>query len=199
MANEPLPGDPAREDRENVPNDSTQQTNGSDDKELEEHDNEELIEEIIVISSSDHDEPESSLTPAASTVISDPFDPSYSPRSPSSDDRNMSVDPPVLDEDFDIGDYNDPPRSPSTSSEGVDGSGNDEGGNKAVDNSSRACPGGSPSVVEALRAIQTELIPGYEDGDARSEQSTRDTERSDMSLLFPGLATRQTREEQTDS
>lgn len=199
MANESLPGDTAREGRENVPNNSTQQTNGSDVEDLEEHDNQELIEEVIVISSSDHDEPESSLTPAASTAISDPFDSSYSPRSPSSDDRNMSVDPPVLDEDFDIGDYNDPPRSPSTSSEGDDASENDERVHKTVDNSSRACPGGSPSVVEALRAIQTELIPGYEDGDSRSEQSPRDTERSDMSLLFPGLATRQAGEQQPDS
>lgn len=152
-----------------------------------------------MITSSDYDESERSPTPPPSTIVSDPFDPSYSPRSPSSDDRNMSVDPTTLDEDFDIGDYNDPPRSPSTSSEGADGSESDDGTREAADDSSRARPGGSLSAVEALRAIQTELIPGYEDGDARSEQSTRDTERSDMTLLFPGLAARQTREEQTDS
>lgn len=180
-----------------MPNNSSQQTNGNYVEELQEHGNHESVEETIVVSSSDY-EPESSTTPAPSTVVSDPFDPSYSPRSPSSDSRNISVEPNAPDEDFDIGDYNDPPRSPSTSSEGVDGSENDEGAHKAVDDSSRAPPGGSPSAVEALRAIQTELIPGYEDDDTRSEPSTRGTERSDMSLLFPGLATRQAHEKQTD-
>lgn len=182
-----------------MPNNSSQQTEGSDVAKLHEKRNHESIEEVIVITSSDYDESERSPTPAPSTVVSDPFDPSYSPRSPSSDDRNMSVDPTALDEDFDIGDYNDPPKSPSTSSQSIDGSEIDDGTRKAVDDSCCAPPGGALSAVEALRAIQTELIPGYEDGDARSEQSTRDTERSDMNLLFPGLATRQTREEQTDS
>ncbi|KAG6354716.1 hypothetical protein INS49_004734 [Diaporthe citri] len=180
VANELLPGDTSREDRKNIPDNRSQQTNGSAVEDIQEDEIHESIEEVIVISSSDYDEPEISSTPAPSTAVSDPFDPSYSPRSPSSDDRNMSVDPPVLDEDFDIGDYNGPPRSPSTSSEGVNGSENGEGAHTAVDDSSSACPGGSPSAVEALRAIQTELIPGYEDGDAKSEQSTRDTERSDM-------------------
>lgn len=181
-----------------MPDNNSHETNGSDVEELHEREIHESVEETIVVSSSDY-EPESSSTPAPSTVVSDPFDPSYSPRSPSSDDRNMSVDPKSLDEDFDIADYNDPPRSPSTRSEGVDGSESDEGADKVVDNSSRACPSGSPSAVEALRAIQTEMIPGYEDSDSRSEQSTRGTERSDMSLLFPGLTTRQTREEQADA
>lgn len=150
-----------------------------------------------MISSSEYDEPESSLTPAPSTVVSDPFDPSYSPRSPSSDGRNMSVDPAVLDDDFDLSDYNAPPESPSTSSEEVDSSDSDEGAHKAVDDSSCTCPGGSISAVEALRAIQTELIPGYEDGDARNERSTGDGAASDLPLLFPGLLTHPAREEHT--
>ncbi|KAL2293443.1 hypothetical protein FJTKL_05346 [Diaporthe vaccinii] len=198
VAQEPLPGATSREGKENMPDNNSRETNGSDVEDLQEREIHESVEETIVVSSSDY-EPQSSSTPAPSTVVSDPFDPSYSPRSPSSDDRNMSVDPTGLDEDFDIDDYNDPPRSPSTSSEGAESSESDEGAQKGVDDSSRACPGGSPSAVEALRAIQTEMIPGYEDSDSRSEQSTRGTERSDMSLLFPGLATCQAREEQADS
>lgn len=150
-----------------------------------------------MISSSDYDEPESSLTPAPSTIVSDQSDPSYSPRSPSSDGRNVSVDPNVLDDDFDLGDYNAPPKSPSSSSEGVDSSESDGGAHKAVDDSSCTGPGGSTSAVEELRAIQTELIPGYEDGDARNERSTGVAARSELPLLFPGLPTHHTREEHT--
>lgn len=155
-----------------------------------------MIQDVIVISSPDYDEPESSLSPAPSTVVSDPFDPSYSPRSPSSDGRNNSVDPAVLDEDFDIGDYNDPPRSPSNISDGVDGSEVDRFQQATVGNGS-AGNARSPTAVDALRAIQAEMIPGYEGGDARDEQSTGATAHSDEPLLFPGLPTRHTREEHT--
>lgn len=161
------------------------------------HDHRESIEEVIVISSSDYDELESSLTPAPSTIVSDPFDQSYSPRSPSSDGRNMSVDPNILDDEFDLSDFNAPPEPPSTSSEGVDSSNSDEGQHKAVDDRSCTGPGGSTSAVEALRAIQTELIPGYEDGYARNERSTGDAAQSELPLLFPGLPTHHMREEHT--
>lgn len=173
----------------------SQQVHGSDIEELKGHENRKSVEETIVVSSSDHEGSESSPSPAMSTVVSDPFDPSYSPRSPSSDDRNVSVDPVLLDDDFDLGDYNSPPRPPST--ESVDRAEPHESIDEAVNERSCTGPGGSPSAVEKLKAIQAELIPGYEDGDSRSEQSTTATAHSDLHLLFPGLATRHTCEDNT--
>lgn len=184
----------SREPDESAPIDMSQRTNGSDKKTRDQGSNHELIQDVIVISSSDYDDPESSLSPAPSTVVSDPFDPSYSPRSPSSDGRNKSVDPAVLDEDFDIGDYNDPPRSPSDGSNGLDGSESDRFPQETAGNGF-AGTARSPTAVDALRAIQAEMIPGYEGGDARDEHSTGATARSDPTLLFPGLPTRHTREE----
>lgn len=184
----------SREPNKSAPIDGSQRTKGSD--ETQDQTNHELIQDVIVISSSDYDEPESSLSPAPSTVVSDPFDPSYSPRSPSSDGRNKSVDPAVLDEDFDIGDYNDPPRSPSNSSNGLDDSESARLAHETVGNGS-AGTARSPTAVDALRAIQAEMIPGYEGGDAKDEQSTGDTVRSDPPLLFPGLPTRHTPEKHT--
>lgn len=178
-----------------VPISERQRINGSDVEGIQDR---EVIQDVIVISSPDYDEPESSLSPAPSTVVSDPFDPSYSPKSPSSDGRNKSVDPAVLDEDFDIGDYNDPPRSPSNSSNGLDDSESARLPHETVGNGS-AGTSRSPTAVDALRAIQAEMIPGYEGGDARDEQSTGATVRSEPPLLFPGLPTRHTPEENTVS
>lgn len=173
----------------------SQQVHGSDIEELQEHENRRSVEETIVVSSSDHDGSESSPSPATSTVVSDPFDPSYSPRSPSSDDRNISVDPALLDDDFDLGDYNSPPRPPGTVNESVDGAESREGTHEAANDSSCTGPGGSTSAVERLKAIQAELIPGYENGDTRSEQSTIATAHSDLHSVFPGLSTHHSREE----
>lgn len=147
------------------------------------------------MSSSAHDELESPLSPAPSTVVSDPFDPSYSPRSPSLDDRNTPVDSEVPDEEFDLGDYNDPPRSLSPCSEGVNDPVSDECPHKTTGNSPGAGAGGSSTAVESLMAIQAELIPGYERGDARCDQPTTAAARSDL-LLFPGLPTRCSHDEQ---
>lgn len=183
----------SRELDKSAPIYGSQRTNGSDE-ETRDQGNQELIQDVIVISSSDYDERESSLSPAPSTIVSDPFDPSYSPRSPSSDGRNRSADPAVLDEDFDIDDYNAPPRSPSNSIDGVDGPESGKFPHEIVGNGS-AGPVRSPTVVDALRAIQAEMIPGYEGGDARGEQSTGATVRSDPTLLFPVLPAGHTREE----
>lgn len=192
MANESLSGNITSKKLEgHVPIDGQQRTNGSGVEGIPDH---EAIQDVIVICSSDYDEPESSLSPAPSTVVSDPFDPSYSPRSPSSDGRNKSVDPAILDEDFDIGDYNDPPRSPSDGSNGLDGSESDRFPQETAGNGF-AGTARSPTAVDALRAIQAEMIPGYEGGDARDEHSPGATARSDPTLLFPGLPTRHTREE----
>lgn len=194
MANESLSGNiTSKKPEGHVPIDGQQRRSGVEG--IQDH---EAIQDVIVISSSDYDEPESSLSPAPSTVVSDPFDPSYSPRSPSSDGRNKSVDPAVLDEDFDIGDYNDPPRSPSNSSNGLDDFESDRLLHEIVGNGS-AGTARSPTAVDALRAIQAEMIPGYEGGDARGEQSAGATALSDPPLLFPGLPTRRTCEEHTDA
>lgn len=194
MANESLSGNTTSGKSEgHVPINGRQRINESDVEGIQDH---EMIRDVIVISSPDYDEPESSLSPAPSTVVSDPFDPSYSPRSPSSDGRNKSVESAVLDEDFDIGDYNDPPRSPSNISDGVDCSESDRLPPEAMGNDSDGTVR-SPTAVDALRAIQAEMIPGYEEGNARSEQSTGATSRSDPPLLFPGLPTRHTNEEHT--
>lgn len=187
----------SREPDKSAPIDVSEGTEGSDEK-TRDQENHELIQEVIVISSSNHDEPESSLSPAPSTVVSDPFDPAYSPKSPSSDGRNRSVDPTVLDEDFDIGDYNAPPRSPSDSSDGVDCFESDKMPYETVHDGS-AVTARSLTAVDELRAIQAEMIPGYEGGDARSEQSTEAITRSDPPLLFPGLPTRHSGEGDTAS
>lgn len=186
----------SRESDKSTPKNGSQHINGSDEQ-TRDQGNHELIQEVIVISSSDYDEPESSLSPAPSTVVSDPFDPAYSPKSPSSDGRNRSVDPTVLDEDFDISDYNAPPRSPSNSSDGVDCFESDKMPCETVHDGS-AVPARSLTAVDELRAIQAEMIPGYEGGGARGEQSAGATARSDPPLLFPGLPTRRTCEEHTD-
>lgn len=151
-----------------------------------------------MVSSSAHDERESPLSPAPSTVVSDPFDPSYSPRSLSPDDRNTPVDSEVPDEEFDLGDYNDPPCSLSPCSEGVNDPVSDECPHKTAGNSPGAGAGGSPTAIESLRAIQVELIPGYEGPDARREQPATSSAQVDFPLLFPGLPTRLTRGDHID-
>lgn len=185
----------SRELDKSAPIDGSQRTNESDE-ETRDQGNHELIQDVIVISSSDYGEPESSLSPAPSTIVSDPFDPSYSPRPPSSDGRDRSADPAVLDEDFDMDDYNAPPRSPSNSIDGVDGPESDRFPHETVDNGS-AGAARSPTAVDALRAIQAEMIPGYEGGDARDVRSTGATVRLDPPLLFPGLSRQHTPEEHT--
>lgn len=187
MANESRPENNApRETEGSAPISGSHQTSESVASEVRHRGNHETTEDNIVVSSPAHDERESPLSPAPSTVVSDPFDPSYSPRSPSPDDRNTPIDSEVPDEEFDLGDYNDPPRSLSPCSEGVNDPVSDECPHKTADNSAGA--GGSPTAVESLRAIQAELIPGYEGPDARTEEATTSSARVNLPL-FPGLLT----------
>lgn len=168
------------------------QSSGIDVEQLHKTFSHELLEEAILVTSSDDDESDSSLTPAPSSFDGDALESSYSPKSISSDDRHQSVESTVLDEDLDIGDYNEPPisHSPSISSAG-DASPENE--RDAHEGHSSSCDGtaGSPSALEVLRAIQAELIPGYEDDSDKTEQHARDAAPSDgdMALLFPGLPT----------
>lgn len=158
-------------------------------------------EDSIVVISSEHDESESSLSPVPSEYDGDEADSSYSSRSTSSETRNASGDPTIVGEDYDIGDYNDPPASPGSPNQSDSDSGHGGPANAAPEEVSRDGPVETPSAVESLRAIQAELIPGYRgEGDARIEQSTAPQEQSDsLLLLFPGLATRSTHEDEEDS
>lgn len=157
--------DDSAEAQEYMSSNGVQQASGIDVEVPQEDDNHNLTEDSIVVISSDHDESESALSPVPSEYDGS----SSSPMSISSDSRNASVDRAVLDEDLDIGDYNDPPRSVSANSHTlVDselGGGADETGN------AKSCAGSrrSISAVEGLRAIQAELIPGYEKEDDRNE------------------------------
>lgn len=156
-------------------NNGSQQANGVDVEALEEQDDHDLTEDSIVVISSDHDESGSTLSPVPSE-----YDGSCSPMSTSSDGRNASVDRAVLDEDLDIGDYNDPPRSASANSQTVVDS--ELGGCADETGNAKSCVGSrrSVSAVEGLRAIQAALIPGYEKEDDRNEQYVRVRERSDL-------------------
>ncbi|KAG8164342.1 hypothetical protein KVR01_006260 [Diaporthe batatas] len=170
--------------------------NGKDVAAREERDIHYATEDRILVTSSEHDESESSLSPVPSEYDGDEADSSYSSRSSSSDAPDASPNPTVVLEDFDIGDYNDPPISPTATSQK---SANPGHGSHANDGSDEMFGNGSvvtPSAMESLRAIQVELIPGYQ-GECSSTvaQSTTPLERSDQLFLFPGLATRSTQEE----
>lgn len=105
-------------------------------------------------------------------------------------------------EDFDIGDYNDPPVSPSGTSQSGGNSGDGGPANGGPEEMSRDSDEHvrTPSAVESLMAIQAEMIPGYNrEGSGRVEQPTASQQQSDPLLLFPGLATRSTHEEEEDS
>jgi hypothetical protein len=186
-----------------VGNNRDQQANGSDVETLQEDGSRDATGDNIVAISSGHNESGSSLSPVPSEYDEDGLDSSYSSRSTSSDGRNSSVDHTAIGEDFDIGDdigdYNNPPRPPSTTSSSGADSEPGTRANEIAHMNSYAGPGRSPSAVEGLRAIQAELIPGYyEEVNSRDEQSTRGQTRSDPLLLFPGLSTRSMHEEDSD-
>lgn len=168
--------DGSAEAQEYVSSNEVQQANIIDVEALQEDDNHNPTEDSIVVISSDHDESETTLSPVPSEYDGS----SYSPMSTSSDGRNASVDRAVLDEDFDIGDYNDPPRSSSANSQTVVNS--ELGGCADETGNAKSCAGSrrSVSAVEGLRAIQAELIPGYEKEGDRNEQNVTVRERSDL-------------------
>ena len=152
-----------------VTNNGSQKANGSDVKTLQEGNDRYINEACFVVISSDSEDSGSSPTPPPSKDDEDPFDSSYSPRSTSSDSRNISLEPTAIDEDLEISNYNASPGEPSTDSESAARSESGTHAYEKAGGSSRAGPGRSQSAVEGLKAIQAELIPGYEDNGGRSE------------------------------
>lgn len=69
----------------NLPNNDSQQTNGHGFEAIQEHENREIIEDSILVVSSDTDEPQSSLTPVPSSFDGEAPGSCFSPRSTSSD------------------------------------------------------------------------------------------------------------------
>lgn len=106
--------------------------------------------------------------PRGMSIDHDDLSSSYSLGSTSSAGRYSSHEPSALEEDFDIGDYNAPPRALSTS-QSLTPSGADRCARDGRESDpSAGCR--EPSAVEGLRAIQVELIPGYENGDVENSQ-----------------------------
>jgi hypothetical protein len=168
-----------------------------------------------VVVSSGNSEPGSSLSPVPSQGSEyvddvDAYNSSYStsdsyrPSSADSGSESLGSLPFIeLDglEEPDISDdYSDDPSSESTSRQS---SARPEPGGSADGavgaRNSRPGPRGTLSAWDGLRAIQAELIPGYDsEGDGSNEKATRAGEREDSLMLLPGLSARSMPEGNSD-